>query len=185
MNRLKLHSVSFVDELAWPSDPDHLTLHSPALTFFTDFSRIEPLVIEESVSAVNAHKVMIKTHVRLKFVVNRDKQLLGVVSAEELSEQNIMLKVMAGANREEVSVTDLMTRKQDLLALDIRQVEKSTISDVVNFLKDNHQQHCLVVDQGCHQIRGIFSASDISRKLRLPINIHEQSSFYRVFSAVS
>jgi CBS-domain-containing membrane protein len=82
-------------------------------------------------------------------------------------------------------VADLMTRKRDLMALDLNEVETSSIGDVVNLLKDNSQQHCLVVDDKTHQIRGIFSASDISRKLHLPINIQEQSSFYRVFAAVS
>lgn len=43
----------------------------------------------------------------------------------------------------------------------------------------------LYVDAQTHRIRGIFSASDISRKLHLPINIQQSSDFYRVFAAVS
>ena len=39
------------------------------------------------------------------------------------------------------------------------------------------------MDPHMQQIRGVFSASDISRKLQLPININEESSFSKVYDA--
>lgn len=186
MRKLNLFPVSSVDELAWPERSHHISLDTPAVEFFTDFNLIEPLVIEGSLTADNARRVMIKTHVRLKLVVNRDRQFLGVISAENLSEESLMKHALAtGIAREDLSVTELMTRKSDLRAMSMSEVEHSSIGDVINFLKDNYQQHCLVVDHDHHRIRGIFSASDISRKLRLPVNIQDQSSFYKVFAAVS
>ncbi len=184
MTKLTLHSVSTIDELAWPENSTSLSLDNPATTFFTDFTISEPLVIECGIMADNARRVMRKTHVRLKLVVDENKQFIGVISSEDLSEQNIM-RIAGAMNHNDLLVTDLMTRKQDLLALSLVEVERATIGDVVNFLKDNHRQHCLVIDGETHKIRGIFSASDISRKLKLPVNIHEQSSFYKVFTAVS
>ena len=178
MTKLNLHSVSSVDELMYPNQSNELSLESSALKFFTDFQNNEPLVIDASVSAVDARQMMMATHVRLKLVVNR--------AAHDLSEQNILRYTLADKSHlDDLAVADLMTRKRDLMALDLNEVGTSSIGDVVNLLKDNSQQHCLVVDDKTHQIRGIFSASDISRKLHLPINIQEQSSFYRVFAAVS
>ncbi len=186
MHKLKLHTVSSIDELVQPAKPIHISLRSPALAFFTDFLDNEPLVIESSVTADNARRIMIRTHVRLKLVLDNDNRFAGVITAEDLAEQNVIQKAVSnGTLRSDVLVSDLMTRKSDLSAFDISEVEKSTIGDVVNFLREVHQQHCLVLDAENHQIRGIFSASDISRKLRLPLNIQEQSSFARVFSAVS
>ncbi|MCY0967415.1 CBS domain-containing protein [Parathalassolituus penaei] len=186
MRKLNLFTVSNVDELAWPETPRQMSMDTMALEFFTDFVMKEPLVIDKNLGAEHARAVMIKTHVRLKLVVNSDKQFVGIISAEDLSDEKITLAAMKrGVSRSDLEVKDLMTRKQDLLAMSIEEVEFSTIGDVINFLKDNHQQHCLVIDHDRHRIRGIFSASDISRKLRLPININDQSSFYKVFAAVS
>ncbi|WP_221796271.1 CBS domain-containing protein [Oceanobacter mangrovi] len=186
MHKLKLHSVSAIDELARPSHTVHISLASPAEAFFTDFNKTEPLVIDAIVPAIEARKMMIRTHVRLKLVVDELGQFVGVISAEQLSDQQILQEAASThGTRNDVLVADLMLRKKDLAAFDISEVEKSTIGDVVNFLRDVHQQHCLVLDSENHKIRGIFSASDISRKLRLPLDIQEQSSFARVFGAVS
>lgn len=184
MTKLTLHPVASVDELVYPELAPRYSLESRAIQFFTDFYHIEPLVIESTVSALDARNTMIKTHVRLKIVVDDQGHFLGVVSAGDLTEQKIVAQANLTQSRiDEVSVTELMVRKTDLLALSIEEVIHASIGDVVSFLKDNHQQHCLVIDTTMHQIRGIFSSSDISRKLCLPINIHEQSSFSHVYSA--
>jgi len=186
MKKLTLFPVTSVDELAHPEAPQALDMHSPAMKFFTDFRETEPLVIDASVSAPEALKMMVSTHVRMKLVVDDEGHFSGIVSADDLTEQAIVARAGTSRSaRHDIKVADLMTRKKDLLALDIAEVAKSSIGDVIHFLKDNSRQHCLVIDEETHQICGIFSASDISRKLKLPINIQEQSSFYRVFSAVS
>lgn len=186
MKKLNLFPVTSVDELAHPDAPEALDLNSSALSFFTDFRETEPLVIDATVSAPEALKMMISTHVRMKLVVDGEGHFTGIITADDLTEQEILVRAgISRSARHEVTVSDLMTRKKELLALDIEEVSKSNIRDIIHFLKDNARQHCLVIASDTHQICGIFSASDISRKLKLPINIHEQSSFYRVFSAVS
>ncbi|MDP2505836.1 MULTISPECIES: CBS domain-containing protein [unclassified Oceanobacter] len=187
MSKLTLHSVQSIDDLAFPEKPVCISMNSPAKTVFTDFIDHEPMVVDASMTALEARNMMIKTHVRLKLVVDEHNQFLGVIGAEHLSDQYVLLQAANTGLRslKEVLVAELMVRKKDLVALDYAELDKSTIGNVVNFLQDNHQQHCLVIDQDNHTIRGLFSASDISRKLRLPIDIHEQSSFARVFSAVS
>ncbi len=185
MKRLTMYPVSSVEELARPIAAADLSLTTAAIEFFTDFNLTEPLVVEASVPAAEAREMMIKTHVRLQFVVDRQNHFIGVISADDLAERKIVQQVAAGSTREEVSVKDLMMPRSKLLALDIQEVKSSTIADIIELLKDSRQQHCLVVDRQKHRIRGIFSASDISRKLKLPINIQEQSDFYRVFSAIA
>jgi CBS domain containing-hemolysin-like protein len=187
MPKLTLHSVQNIDQLVFPEKTVYISMNSPAKAFFTDFIDNEPMVIDASVTALEARNMMIKTHVRLKLVVDENNQFLGVIGADHLSDQYILLQATNTGlhSLKEVLVSELMIRKKDLVALDYAELERSTIGNVVNFLQDNHQQHCLVIDRDNHTIRGLFSASDISRKLRLPIDIHEQSSFARVFSAVS
>lgn len=176
--------MTIVDQLASPLIPTDISLGTPAIEFFTDFNVINPLTIELSELAIEAKKIMIKTHVRLKFVIDDNDHLVGVISSDDLAERKIMQKVAAGAKREEVLVSDLMVPKKNLLALDLNEVKKSRISDIIDLLKNHRQQHCLVIDQETQKVRGLFSSSDISRKLKLPIDIQEESNFFRVFSAV-
>ncbi|MBL4763452.1 MAG: CBS domain-containing protein [Gammaproteobacteria bacterium] len=185
MKTLNFHPTSEIDELAWPEEEKNLSLESSALSFFTDFLQIKPLVIESTVSAVEAKKLMQKAHVRMKVIINEKNQFIGVISAEDIIERKIVQKVSEGTKRDEVALTELMTSKRDLRALDYNEVSKSTIADVIAVLKNSGEQHCLVIDRETHKIRGIFSASDISRKLHLPIDIQDKSSFYKVFSATT
>ena len=80
---------------------------------------------------------------------------------------------------------DLMVAGANLLAIDIDEARKARIADVITALKTYGQQHCLVHDTKTHRIRGIFSATDVSRKLRLPIDVQDRTSFYRAFSSVA
>lgn len=82
-------------------------------------------------------------------------------------------------------VTDFMHARNTLKALDYKSVENAVIGDIVETLKENGLQHCLVLDRDKHQIRGIISASDIIRKLHLPVDIMNNSSFVDIFNAIA
>ena len=184
MKKLKFYSASNIDQLSSPEEVQNYSLETPALDFFTDFTKTKPLVIESSISAVDVGKLMIKSHVRMKIVINENNQFMGVVSTEDLIDRKIMQQLSKGDKREDILVTEMMKTKNQLVALDFTELTKATISDVIDLLKDSGTQHCLVVDRTNNCLRGIFSASDISRKLHLPIDIQDKSSFYKVFSAI-
>ena len=185
MKKLHLYPATNIVELAAPEEITSISLETPALEFFTDFKNTKPLVIESSASAIDVKNIMKKAHVKLNFVINEKDQLLGVISVDDLIDRLIVQKISEGFKREEISVADLMRPKKHLSALDFSELGRATISDVIEALKDSGQQHCLVVDRGTNKIRGIFSASDISRMLHLPIDIQDKSSFYKVFSAIA
>lgn len=185
MKKLHLYSAAKIDLLATPDEIRSISLNTLALDFLTDFKMTKPLVVESSISAVDVKSIMLKTHVRLLFVINEQQQFLGVISADDLAERKIVQKIAEGFNRDDIAITDLMTRKQDLLALDYSEIIGVSIGEVIELLKGSGQQHCLVIDKGSNSIRGIFSASDFSRMLHLPIDIQDKSSFYKVFSAIS
>lgn len=184
MKKLKLYPVTAADELSRPLDSADVSLKTSALEFFTDFNLVQPQVIESSASAVEAKNMMSKTHVWLNIVVNESDRLAGVICADDLEEIKLIQQVAAGTRREDIFVSDLMTPRKNLLALGVDEIEQAAIADVIELLKDNHQQHCLVIDRQTHKVRGVFSASDISRKLKLPVDIHQQPEWYRTFAAV-
>lgn len=186
MKKLNLYPVYNIDELAHPQGSLEVSTETPAMHFFTDFNDSEPLVIEADVPAQIARQMMMMTHVRLKLVVDDSGHFLGVISAQDLQEQSILRRAAYNqVPREDVLVRELMSRRRDLHAFSLEEIQHARIRDVIDVLKDNHQQHCLVVDEISHQIRGIFSAGDISRKLRLPVDIQEGTNFSKVFTAVA
>lgn len=184
MAKLTLYDVDNVEELEWPDLDHEITMDSPALGIFTDFKEVKPLVIEGDTTAIDAQKLMQKAHVRLKVVVDGDTRFLGIVSFKELNSQEVIKRVSQGARRQELSVMDFMKPKNNLKAFAYSELEKATIKDVVDALKDNGQQHCMVIDHDQDRIRGVISASDIARKLRISLDITRDSSFVGIYNAI-
>lgn len=185
MKIIDFYDIDEIYELAWPTESKPVTAESPAIEVFTDFNEYQPLVLEATTSAVEAQRLMQKGHVRLKFIVDANDHFLGVVSVDDLNNQEIIKKLSQGYNRDELSIADFMRPRNELKAFDYIEVSKAKINDIVAALKYSGQQHCLVVDHKKHKIRGIFSASDMARKLKLPIDIKNRSSFSHVFEAIN
>ena len=185
MRKLSFYDTETVAELAWPEASQKITKRSPATKVFTDFNQYEPLVIEASMSALEAEKLMQQSHVRLKLVVDSSDHFLGIISLDDLSTQEVMKKLSEGYQREELFVTDFMRPRSVLKAFSYAEITAATIGDIINSLQGSGQQHALVIDREHHKIRGIISSSDIARKLKLPIDIDNKSSFAHIFAVVN
>ena len=183
MKMLQFYDAEQVDELVWPENYQQVTEDSPALAIFTDFRTHVPLVIDSSVRALDAEQHMFEAHVRLKLVVDKNNAFMGVVALEDLDKQEIMKKVVQGHKREDLRVTDMMRPKQTLKVIDYEELKTAHVSHVIAALQKYGHQHCLVVDRVKHQIRGLVSASDIARKLKIAIAVHESPKFTELYLA--
>jgi DeoR family transcriptional regulator, catabolite repression regulator len=184
MHAITLFPISSVAHMVQPDEFHDLDIHSPAIEFFTDFKKHRPLTIEGSTLAVDVEMLMRKAHVRIKLVIDADNEFIGTISTEDLSEQNFMIRIANGERLDEITVSDMMCTKQSLLALDLGQLERSSINDIIETLKRSGQQHCLVVDQSRDHIRGIISASDVARRLHVPIRIERVPTFVEIFRSI-
>lgn len=184
MKTIQLVALGDTMHLEYPREKEPLTLRSPALSFFTDFTEVTPLVIDSDTSAVDTLNTMKKTHVRLQIVINQSNEVIGIVSADDLKERKIIQKLNKGDKRQDVSVTELMIPREKLKVLTYEEVSQYKISAVIDTLRSLGQQHCLVVDQEANKIRGLFSVSDISRKLHIPIDIYDAPSFLKLAVAL-
>lgn len=184
MKRFNIYPIESVDELAHPEFSNSITLDSPALSVMTDFKYHEPLVAGSSDRAADIEQSMLRSHVRMKLVVNDQDQVVGIVSLDDLNAQEMLKRVTKGMSRDDLSAADFMRHKNTLRALDYHELRQATVRDLVQTLKDNEHQHYLVVDRKEHKIRGVISASDLARKLHLDININSRSSFVNVYSAL-
>ncbi len=184
MKTLALHSIDKVDHLVQPEEFQEVTLKSSALDIFTDFKKHRPLMIDKNTLAVEAEKEMLRSHVKMKLVVDDNKEFVGLISFEDIASQNIVKLVANGYQRSELTVADLMTPRSVIKALDYEDVSKANIANLVDTLQQNGVQHCLVVDSTLHHIRGLISASDIARKLKLSISVMKAPSFIDIFKVI-
>jgi len=184
MKNFEFFSLADYDELCWPERSNDLTLESPAVSIFTDFTIQKPLVIEANLSAVEAETLMRRAHVRLKIVVDKFNNFLGLVSVDDLCGQEVMKRVGQGFNRENILVSELMHAKEKLKALSYKEIQHASIGDIVIALQELGSQHCLVIDHENNKIRGIFSSNEIARKLRILVDTGIKSTFSGLYSSL-
>ncbi len=185
MKTLALYSVENIDHLVQPADFDGTTLQSPALAVVTDFKHNEPNMIDGHTAARDALHMMQREHSKLKLVVDQQGELVGLLPVEQLSEQAMMRHIAFGASRDDIRVTDVMRPRERIKALAYQQLQHCSISDVVNTLQSSGEQHCVVIDRENHQIRGVISAQDIARRLKIPLHIQQAPTFLHIFDSLS
>ncbi|KTC78133.1 CBS domain-containing protein [Legionella brunensis] len=181
---LKTYDISKVDYLITPEEAFQITLDSPALDIFTDFQKTAPLVIEDSLDVATAEDLMKKTHVKLKLVLRED-EFVGTLAYADLIGEKIMA-LSHHTPRDQILVSEVMTPRSQLKAIAFNDLKRAKIRDVVETLKNEGKQHFLVRDEeATHYIRGILSASDIARRLRVPIDINRVSTFMDIYKALN
>jgi len=185
MKTLQLLPVGNDYHLVHPEEFNHLDPSAPALAIFTDFKKHVPQSVMANLAAVHAESLMRKAHVRMKVVLDKEGELVGIVSLNELDEQNFFkVQHEERIKHDEVLVQHLMIPRQELMALDYNELAAANIDQVLETLKQNKQQHCLVVDSENEQIRGLISATDIARRLHIPLEIEKPTTFFDIFMAI-
>lgn len=183
---LRLQDNCEVEHLLSPEvNQEPVSLRSSASEVMTDFSRVMPVTVTEGVAIDDALERMKSQHVRMLFVITQAGKFVGVISAQDIAGSKVIVYMKNhGVSRDEVSVGHIMLNKQYLRSLTYDQVRHSRIGDIMLTLKNSGDQHLLVVDQtelGIRRIRGIISASDISRKLKVGFDImYEAKSFAEI-----
>lgn len=183
MKKLTIFSVDAVDHLVQPDEFNDVTTESPALTILTDFRSHRPHVVESHISAVEALELMQLEKISVKMVVDLDNEFIGLISSEDLSEQNILLTQVANSeSREEVLVADLMHSRHLVNAIHYDDFQRSSVADIIYTLQRHGQQYCIIVDHNHHHIRGLVSSDEISRRLHQPVYVQRKSNFLDIFS---
>lgn len=180
---LRLQDNSEVENLLTPEfTGEQVSLRSPASQVITDFSLAMPVTVSEDTQVDEALERMKNQHVRMLFVTTQADKFVGVITARDISGTKAMIHMNScGVSRQEVLVSDIMHNKTDLRSLTFDQVKHSRIGDIMLTLKSSGDQHLLVVDEtelGIKRIRGIISASDISRKLKVGFDIMQEAKSF-------
>ena len=152
---------------------DRVQLDSPAADAMTDLAHVAAVIVLAGDTVDEAHRRMIQRGVRLLLVVDQDRKVLGVITANDISgEKPVQTAAQQGIHRDEVLVRNVMTPCASLQVLDMEQVRAAKVGHIVATLKQAGRQHTLVVDRGDKgglRLRGIFSTTQIVRQLGMNI----------------
>lgn len=163
--------------------PENLNLHSAARLVMTDFRHIPAVTISPSASIIKAHQKMLMHHLRLLFVTDKNHTVLGLITATDMLGEKPLL-FMRDANRafHEIQVHDIMTPASQLEVMQMVDVAKARVGDIIVNLEQSGRQHALVVDINeetlRESIRGIFSSAHIGRLLGINIEPSEKASTF-------
>ncbi|MDO6564178.1 CBS domain-containing protein [Amphritea sp. 1_MG-2023] len=166
--------------------PEHkqktFSVNNPAIEVITDFSQVMPVMVTEGVSVDHALERMKSEHVRMLFVTTPAGKFVGVISAQDIAGHKVVVYMQNhGVTRDEVLVSHIMLHKEYLRSLTFDQISHSRVGDIMLTLKNIGDQHLLVVDEselGVKRIRGIISASDVSRKLKVGFDVMAEAKSF-------
>lgn len=148
-------------------------LNSIATKLMVDFTRTSAKTANASTTVNDALELMRINQVRALMIVEQSGEFSGVVTAMDLMGIKPMVYANeAGIPRTEVLVKNIMIPKNNLKALALDDIKKSTIGDVMQTLSALQSQHILVVDGEDTEMKicGLFSASDFKRALGITID---------------
>jgi len=149
---------------------------SPATEVMTDLRVVTPVTISPEAPIDAANRVMIDKRVRALFAVDDAKgHILGVITASDiLGERPVQMAQQQETRRSDLVVGDIMTFADKLEVLDLHDVARARVGNVVATLQQAGRQHALVVDvalggdAGSITVCGIFSLTQIARQLGIP-----------------
>jgi len=149
-------------------------LDSPALEVMTDLRRVKVVTIEASASLEEALNRMIFAGVRMLMVTDAEDAVVGVITSRDLTgEKPVEFATRERVTRDAIRVQHIMTRRDEMEALSMEDVDRARVGDVVETLRAAGRQHAVVVERAeigsAMVIRGIFSITRIGRQLGVQI----------------
>ncbi|MBY4677504.1 CBS domain-containing protein [Marinobacterium arenosum] len=177
---LKTVSLDEFSAIMRPQQLEEYTLDTPAMSVVTDFRKTQPLMMEQDVSLDEAIHMMRKVHVRSVLVIDAEEQFRGLLTVADLeSRKALSVATSSGLNRSDLTIKDVMTPRERLRGVPLSDVEHGHIGDLLKTLQHEGSQHMLVVDADSRQLRGVISASDIARRLKISVDISQRATSFR------
>jgi len=173
------------------SEPSTFTLvraDSPAMCVMTDFKQVSVATIAPEATLAQANQTMISRGVRLLLVIDRNDDVLGLITSRDTSgEKPIQMVQRTGTKFNDLLVGDLMCPRELIDLIDTRDVLAAKVGDIVATLKALKRQHAMVGERdpvtGQARIRGVFSATQIGRQLGAAIQtFNVESTFSEIES---
>lgn len=168
--------------------PEQVSLEHAAIDVMTDLKQVSAVVIRPDDTVEEAHRRMIQRGVRLLLVLDHDRRVVGLITATDiLGEKPMAVTAHRGCRHEEILVSDIMTTQERLEVLDMADVSCAKVGHIVATLTASGRQHAMVVDRdakGREVVRGLFSTTQITRQLGMPIPTAERARTFAEIKSV-
>jgi CBS-domain-containing membrane protein len=169
-------------------NPPAVGADSPAILVMTDLSRVPSATIISDATLDEANHSMLVRGVRLLLVVDGGNRIAGLVTTVDvLGEKPVLVAQKRQCKRSELRVADVMVPVEKMEAMNIDDVRKARVGNIVASLKSDGRAHAIVVGQGPdgrQSLLGIFSTSQIARQLGVQIHTHEMARTFAEIEAV-
>lgn len=167
---LKLKSVQCASLPIPGADPWYACESDQALSVMIDFRSRPSVTLNENETIDEALKHLKHAGVRCAFVIDEKKHaVVGMLTAHDILGEKPQQHVhFAGGSRGDVRVRDIMQDISDWRVADLKDIEQSTVGDVLKILHEVGVTHLPVMettDSNDQRLRGLFSFAKIKRLL--------------------
>lgn len=179
---LSLHaprSLSYLQQhpvIERPEDPAPLSWESPALDVMIDLSHVEVPSVAYDTPIDEARAKMERHEVQQLLVMDTVGRLSGIVMRREvIGGRRITIAMRQhDITRDEVTAGMVQTPCESLHAMPLAQLERLSVGQLIETLRASGDQYLLITQGDMQQpprLRGLISAADISRALRLDLSL--------------
>lgn len=174
---------------AQPAQQEPVTLESPGISVMTDLTQVRAATVQPTVDLATAELMMIHQGVRLLFVVTQMPGVDGIVTAADLQgEKPLRLVSQRQVKFEDLCVADVMTPLPDIDALDLADLHRANVAQVIAALLKTGRAHMLVIESasatGPMRIRGVVSKTQIERQIGAQLPVTGMANSFAEMSAV-
>lgn len=147
-------------------DPDDLAIHA-----ITDFTREHPVTVDEDRQIDAALEDMIRLGVRALLVV-REQRIVGLITSYDIQGERPLqfLQTSTYRRHQEIRVGHIMTRWDNLLAVDWESIQSTRASDLLHVMEEAEMTHLLVIERSNKHaspiVRALVSRARLARQLR-------------------
>lgn len=155
--------------------PELVHMDDPALSVMTDFTLSPVRTVLPTDSMDHAISEMEIAGVHLLLVLNEENHFQGIISSEDVwGEKPIKLLQERRVPRDQILVRAIMVPYTEITALDLSLIKSSKVGHIVKTLSTHKTHYALCVTPSAENtdiqiIRGIFTASQISKQLHADI----------------
>ncbi len=171
---LTLSPLAMASRLAESQPLARVGPDDPAFSVMTDLREVAPATIAPERRIDEANAAMIERAVRLLFVLDASRAVVGVITATDLlGEKPMRFMQDRGGRRSDILVSDIMTPAAMLEAISMQDVAQMRVGHIVATLKAVRRQHLMASEDGGRSVRGLFSATRIARQLGVDLSTTE------------
>ena len=169
------HALSLTPLAAPPRRPEvrhGATTDAPAASVVTDLRHSAMVIADHLDSLDRVGELLVRAGVHMALVSDVHGEIIGMVTDEHLrGEAPLQHAVRAGIHHDELTVEDVMVPLDDWAVVDVAEMARARVGDVVETLRHAVQRYLFVTEQvdGRPALRGLFSAHRIETELQSPI----------------